>query len=1103
MELCPSRERRLPKRYRGDGTWGNASPPSTPDKPCPPDGPAHKTTPDFERATLLGTPPGDLQSLPDSTRLSSSRIEAPQIVHATKARERKSSAASRLRVKAQLWNDDMATMKATKKNLARDDDQGTVLGVTAASTKYTVEQRYELKLLTEDRESKDEEKRRSSLELVRSLWECEAFPEDMDGREREWHRDVIFLVAEVTTDECISFLSLYPSLRQTIIDSITNTTDTMDIYQSAFHPVYVLLHLDAHTIQSIIDENGDFCPTGDEPHFQKWKREHPGEPLDPDLPPPEEMIKAIRYLRQECLPGSLLGEWQFSLPEVFETDDESELPESAIDFMSAQIDEVEEDMGETTDSEHGYDSLIVMLHIQSKSLARMGKWGTQTIPPLPAHEGKPRPSPSTSINPVELAQESKPTEGTSFDHNQTRDTQSTEAIEVEAQPRAGALFMSTAPIPTLGPQSSSRIPLPRLLSHASTLGKRPRSSLDFSEDTEELEHPAKLTKKNPPPTRNPTPNLPRSSKIHKKAYQNANPRFETELASKYASLLESMPNDDIINPPIQSQQMDPNEPIIIDDSDENEESIAPIMVLKDSMQHVTQPGNGTTQPASSRACAPIEKIPQPNDSAEERKRKNLEMFEQMTEDLFGGLNPSSVAKMKWSDSTTPTPIDVTKRFIPLLNSNTTVLADKTGYTNTFRPSSQKDGTSYTNKKPRLEGPHKAQNAYQERLTQGRQGAQHTSMAPPPSYTSQRKALRKSSQTQARSRSSQNNLQYQLAMNDVWEKTKCSGATIPIGLPQQYPVSKLSDTAQYNRKSHKTLQRSFVPQQAGAWLPVRVMPVETAVNTPDPFQYMDTLQLEYLPEAAFPPYQSKFTGQIAQSQHCHGPQPITAPRNEIHEPQNPQQAQSRKLQQLPTAAAKKAMQQQEHGAFASQCMGTSTPQMYPDPHALDRLEGSPYTQENMYPDPSGHSLLLGSQDFQGMLRLAPIPPVFQNNPQFSNITAPPFPRPPYATSKAPNEPFYVDYVPPTSAQAALAQLRNRLGHHATPMEIGPSTGLPYAQHTLTAQQEIARNNALRSHAARLQGAFGGQISFPGQFDAPSPWQSNNKLGFNGGSEVQQR
>jgi hypothetical protein len=60
------------------------------------------------------------------------------------------------------------------------------------------------------------------------------------------------------------------------------------------------------------DEAWDEIPT----HLAKLKEEHPDDPIDPELPPQRRIVQAIRFLKQEHLPGSLLGKWQFPIPHV-------------------------------------------------------------------------------------------------------------------------------------------------------------------------------------------------------------------------------------------------------------------------------------------------------------------------------------------------------------------------------------------------------------------------------------------------------------------------------------------------------------------------------------------------------------------------------------------------------------------------------------------------------------------------------------------------------------------------------------------------------------------------------------------------------------------
>jgi len=49
-------------------------------------------------------------------------------------------------------------------------------------------------------------------------------------------------------------------------------------------------------------------------YLLEYKRHHPDDPIDPDMPPAREIVKAIRFLRQHHLAGNLLGEWQMPLP---------------------------------------------------------------------------------------------------------------------------------------------------------------------------------------------------------------------------------------------------------------------------------------------------------------------------------------------------------------------------------------------------------------------------------------------------------------------------------------------------------------------------------------------------------------------------------------------------------------------------------------------------------------------------------------------------------------------------------------------------------------------------------------------------------------------
>ena len=56
---------------------------------------------------------------------------------------------------------------------------------------------YSLTMLVSDRANQDEEQLRMSLDLMKSLWDCKAFPEDMEERERQWYSEVKNRVKDV------------------------------------------------------------------------------------------------------------------------------------------------------------------------------------------------------------------------------------------------------------------------------------------------------------------------------------------------------------------------------------------------------------------------------------------------------------------------------------------------------------------------------------------------------------------------------------------------------------------------------------------------------------------------------------------------------------------------------------------------------------------------------------------------------------------------------------------------------------------------------------------------------------------------------------------
>lgn len=112
----------------------------------------------------------------------------------------------------------------------------------------------------------------------------------------------------------VTFVSLWPSLRQEIIEQIRDEFPVGSFYDS-YHPVQVILQLSKSELTRIINDNGKDWGEDEIPEYlQEYKRHHPNEAIDPDLPPPCEVVKAIKFLKQSHLAGNLLGIWQTPLP---------------------------------------------------------------------------------------------------------------------------------------------------------------------------------------------------------------------------------------------------------------------------------------------------------------------------------------------------------------------------------------------------------------------------------------------------------------------------------------------------------------------------------------------------------------------------------------------------------------------------------------------------------------------------------------------------------------------------------------------------------------------------------------------------------------------
>lgn len=89
-------------------------------------------------------------------------------------------------------------------------------------------------------------------------------------------------------------------------------------WHDGYLPVRHLCQINQSTFDKIMEENARVWETQDEipAHLLRLKQQNPGKAIDPDTPPQTGVVHAIRWLKQMHLPGSLLGEWQFPLPNV-------------------------------------------------------------------------------------------------------------------------------------------------------------------------------------------------------------------------------------------------------------------------------------------------------------------------------------------------------------------------------------------------------------------------------------------------------------------------------------------------------------------------------------------------------------------------------------------------------------------------------------------------------------------------------------------------------------------------------------------------------------------------------------------------------------------
>lgn len=110
----------------------------------------------------------------------------------------------------------------------------------------------------------------------------------------------------------VSFESLWPCLRQAIVEQIqAEFTDPDTLY-----PVQRILGLSRSQLFDIMANNAQVWDTQDIPRYYRGlKHQNPDTIIDPDHPPPAQVVRAIMFLKQQRLPGALLGEWS-TLPPI-------------------------------------------------------------------------------------------------------------------------------------------------------------------------------------------------------------------------------------------------------------------------------------------------------------------------------------------------------------------------------------------------------------------------------------------------------------------------------------------------------------------------------------------------------------------------------------------------------------------------------------------------------------------------------------------------------------------------------------------------------------------------------------------------------------------
>jgi hypothetical protein len=122
---------------------------------------------------------------------------------------------------------------------------------------------------------------------------------------------------EADLKQDIKFESLYWSLRIAIMDEVHDAFPAGS-YHDSYHPVRCILQISKTTLKAIMSDNSVIWTKQAQipKHLLSKKKADPHAVIDPEEPTQSDVVKAIKFLKQLHLPGSLLGKWQFPLPNV-------------------------------------------------------------------------------------------------------------------------------------------------------------------------------------------------------------------------------------------------------------------------------------------------------------------------------------------------------------------------------------------------------------------------------------------------------------------------------------------------------------------------------------------------------------------------------------------------------------------------------------------------------------------------------------------------------------------------------------------------------------------------------------------------------------------